>query len=459
MAIDPTFQLRLGIYDIEPHIVAARQEIWRLLAPELDSILDLHIDKVIRWAPYYIDIFAKHRGEFKALNLEYARRFFINPFDEQWVEDAKTRAKEEERLGFDMRARAALSQTLLKEFARIVRRHYRFSPGKGYDLLDAAARLFTVDNANAVACHVGAQVSEAERGREELAAAIRGFGNTVQGMRQTFANAVDSVRGTAGSLTELAGHASKEAQNAALAAEGSVSNVGTIAAATEELTASITAIHDETTSSARMAHEAAECAGRTNATVQSLSRSVDKIGSVVDLIAQIAAQTNLLALNATIEAARAGEAGRGFSVVAAEVKSLATQTAKATEEIGQQINVIRNDTGRSVAEIAATADTIAKIAAKAEAVAAAVDAQASATREIAMSASGASVNAATVSRALETVEEAIGRTHETASAAFELSHDLAKQTGDVAKAMDDLFTAASRRDGLKNLSDLSRAQR
>ena len=98
MAIDPTFQLRLGIYDIEPHIVAARQQIWDLLEPELGRIVDHHIDKVNRWAPYYNDILAKTSGEFKQLAMHYTRRFFTTPFDEQWVEDAKVRAGEEARL-------------------------------------------------------------------------------------------------------------------------------------------------------------------------------------------------------------------------------------------------------------------------------------------------------------------------------------------------------------------------
>ena len=126
-------------------------------------------------------------------------------------------------------------------------------------------------------------------------------------------------------------------RTASTLADDTTGSIAGTATAIEELLGSIGEIRWRATKSAEMAHKLVSHAEATNATIRSLSEAVARIGSVVGLISNIAAQTNLLALNATIEAARAGEAGRGFSVVASEVKSLATQTAKATDEISHQI--------------------------------------------------------------------------------------------------------------------------
>ena len=161
----------------------------------------------------------------------------------------------------------------------------------------------------------------------------------------------------------------------AVVAEQASANVQTVAAATEELSSSVSEIGRQVTQSTEIAGQAVAEANRTNVTVQGLSAAAQKIGDVVKLISDIASQTNLLALNATIEAARAGEAGRGFAVVANEVKSLASQTAKATDEISAQVSAMQGATAEAVQAIESIGRTIGAINEIASAISVAVEQQ------------------------------------------------------------------------------------
>ncbi|GIX09898.1 methyl-accepting chemotaxis protein [Elioraea sp.] len=243
------------------------------------------------------------------------------------------------------------------------------------------------------------------------------------------------VKGVAASATELeatatgmaagAEETSRQATAVAAAAEQASANVQTVAAAAEELAASIAEISRQVAESTRIASEAVTEATRTNATVESLAASAQRIGEVVRLINDIAGQTNLLALNATIEAARAGEAGKGFAVVASEVKNLASQTAKATEEIGGQIAAVQGETGRVVEAIRAIGGTIEKISAIAASIAAAVEQQGAATQEIARNVQQAAAGTGSVTANIASVNEAAASSGAAAaqvqSAAGELS--------------------------------------
>ena len=162
-----------------------------------------------------------------------------------------------------------------------------------------------------------------------------------------------------------------------------MANAQTVASAAEQLAASIREIGGQVSQSTVVVGRAVTAGSETRATMEALNDQVGRIGTVADMISEIAAKTNLLALNATIEAARAGDAGKGFAVVASEVKQLATQTARSTEEITRHIGEVRTATGASVAAVGRIEQTIGEINAIAGSIAAAVEQQGAATAEIA----------------------------------------------------------------------------
>ena len=220
-----------------------------------------------------------------------------------------------------------------------------------------------------------------ERGRR-VDNITRQFEATIGEIVQTVSSASTELEHSAGALSSTANRSQEISTAVAAASEEASTNVQSVASATEELSSSITEISRQVQESARMATEAVDQARMTNDRVGELSKAAARIGDVVELINTIAGQTNLLALNATIEAARAGEAGRGFAVVASEVKALAEQTAKATDEIGQQVSGIQAATQESVGAIRAISTTIERLSEISSAIAAAVEEQGAATQEI-----------------------------------------------------------------------------
>ena len=192
-----------------------------------------------------------------------------------------------------------------------------------------------------------------------------------------------------------------------------------------------------------MVERASEIAQSADQLVGQLSAGADRIGDVVKLIRAIAEQTNLLALNATIEAARAGDAGRGFAVVASEVKTLASQTAKATEEIAAQIGAIQGSTAQAVQAIRSISDVMRDISSFTSTIAAAVEEQSASTQEIGRNVHEAASGAKELAGNMATVTEAIEETNRSATSVLEASHALSSQAGTLQGAVDSFLDRVS----------------
>ncbi len=244
-----------------------------------------------------------------------------------------------------------------------------------------------------------------------------GFEKTVKCIVDTVAAAASGMQNAATALSSTATQASEQSTIVAAASEEASVNVQTVASATEQLSASINEIGHQVENSTKIAEKAVVDAKNANDTIHGLVVAAEQIGHVVELISGIAAQTNLLALNATIEAARAGEAGKGFAIVASEVKVLATQTAKATDEIQAKVLEIQNATGGAQTAIGNIGQTIARMSEIASTIAAAIEEQGAATRDIAANVSQAALGTEEVSSNIVGVTNAV---HQTGSAASEV---------------------------------------
>jgi methyl-accepting chemotaxis protein len=267
-----------------------------------------------------------------------------------------------------------------------------------------------------------------ERGRR-VDNITRDFEQMIGEIVNNVSSASTQLEASAGTLSTTAARSQALSTTVAAASEEASTNVQSVASATEELSSSVNEISRQVQESARMATDAVGQARGTTERVSELSKAATRIGDVVELINTIAGQTNLLALNATIEAARAGEAGRGFAVVASEVKALAEQTAKATGEIGQQINGIQAATQDSVNAIKEISGTIEKLSEISSTIAAAVEEQGAATQEISRNVQQAAEGTQQVSSNITDVQRGATETGSASSQVLSAAQTLSTDSG------------------------------
>lgn len=281
------------------------------------------------------------------------------------------------------------------------------------------------------------QTETDQRDRQSrIEALIAGFQGDVKSALGAVESNTDAMTETARTLTNLAENTSGQSSSAAEASKEASGNVQTVAAAAEELAASISEISRQVANTTGIVGDATHAAQSTNDKVASLAEGANRIGAVISLIQDIAEQTNLLALNATIEAARAGDAGRGFAVVASEVKELASQTAKATEEIGTQVGEIQGSTQDAVSAIEAIAKTMQEVNENMGSIASSVDQQGSATGEISQNVARAATGTQSVVENIAGVSAASSETAHSASAVSSAAAAVNEETARLNETVD-----------------------
>jgi methyl-accepting chemotaxis protein len=260
------------------------------------------------------------------------------------------------------------------------------------------------------------------------------------------AKTTSNMKGSVSQVSNDADEAKTLSTSVAAAVEETTASLQSIASASEEMLVSVSEINRQVTQSTEITEDAAERMEESNDVVQALSNAASNINEVLELINTIAGQTNLLALNATIEAARAGDAGKGFAVVASEVKSLASQTAKATEDIAAQVSAMQDATNNTVATMDKLGSTVTKINEIGGAIASAITQQEATTREISSNIQNAAAGSQEVADNMQQVSVGAERNSETAVSLTTTMDGLEKQSIDLVTEATE-FLQSSKRTG------------
>ena len=416
------------------------REFWQIVEPALPEMLEGFYQHVTR-EPQLARLIGKDIPRLKAAQRSHWGRLFNGCFDHEYMQGVRTIGLIHNKIGLEPRWYIGGYNFVLSRLAALAVRHYRWKARHLSAVRTALNCAVMLDMDIAISVYQEAMLAERQRQQEKVSGAIRSFDAQMKVVLGTLGGSATQLQNAANTLAANAEQSTRQSAAVAAGSEEASANVQAVASATEQLTSSVNEIGRQVSESTRMTGRAVEQANQSGATMQGLAEAAQRIGAVVELINTIAGQTNLLALNATIEAARAGDAGRGFAVVASEVKALAEQTAKATDEISQQILAIQTATRQSVSSIQDIGATIASVNEVATAIAAAVEQQGMATAEIARNVQEAARGTHEVSSNIAGVSQAASETDQTAARMLTAANEISQQSDMLRTGVEGFFAS------------------
>ncbi|HVJ42341.1 MAG TPA: globin-coupled sensor protein [Dongiaceae bacterium] len=447
--VPPQLTERLRFMGIDADCLALiagfRDQLQQVLPPAVEAFY-----QHLRAWPELMRLFPNERvlAHAKQAQIAHWQSLFSGTVSASYLDSALLIGRTHARIGLEPRWYIAAYNLTLGHLLHAVASHYN----SRLHLERASERIAAVSHAILKLAMLDMDIAVSTYFDELQARHQQQLGGLGDDFRQSILSVVDGLRSSTQSartasteLLDAAREAAGDAQSVTDEAETASNSVQDVAAAAEELNASISEIQRQTNSASDVARAAVTEATASKAAVDALSEAAARIGNVVQLINEVASQTNLLALNATIEAARAGEMGKGFAVVASEVKSLAGQTARATEEIAQQIGAIQSETAKCASATDRIVGIIDRISDAAAAIAAAVEQQGAATKEIARSVDAASHGTQAVSSRIHSVAGSIRVSSDSSRVVAGDVEEIADSTENLRRQMEEFISSISAR--------------